>query len=360
MARKGKPAADDSPSEDIVSVAAPTGPIVVRNKALVFVSHDSRDSEIAEAFANLLSDVSVGTLKTFRSSDNAGTSGIAFGDEWYAAIVSKLGEASDVVALLTTTSIDRPWILYEAGIAAGRLNTRVIGVAIGIPLSKAVTGPFSQFQNSANDEQSLTKLMLQLLQRNPDAAPRPETVTMHVKAFREKISGILQAKGNGAGNTPPSEGENIAKQVEEIKGLLRDLPDRVGDRASVVVHGDGSKVRRVSPRAMEEIAFGKAFHRFKNGGALAFLAILSVLKDDAPWLYEPGREFYRLATSRSRVGIENAALQMHELIEFSMRGPLREFVDNDETLYRAHRLLHEVIERVVAERAQPMRSSAKE
>jgi hypothetical protein len=111
---------------------------------------------------------------------------------------------------------------------------------------------------------------------------------------------------------------------------------------------------------MEEIAFGKAFHRFKNGGALAFLAILSVLKDDAPWLYEPGREFYRLATSRSRVGIENAALQMHELIEFSMRGPLREFVDNDETLYRAHRLLHEVIERVVAERAQPMRSSAKE
>lgn len=35
-----------------------------RSRALVFVSHDSRDSDIAEAFANLLSDVSAGTLKS--------------------------------------------------------------------------------------------------------------------------------------------------------------------------------------------------------------------------------------------------------------------------------------------------------
>lgn len=45
----------------------------VRSKALVFVSHDSRDADIAEAFANLLSDVSAGTLKSFRSSDKKGT-----------------------------------------------------------------------------------------------------------------------------------------------------------------------------------------------------------------------------------------------------------------------------------------------
>lgn len=81
----------------------------------MFISHDSRDADLAEAFAELLADVSVGTLKSFRSSDNKGTSGIEFGDNWYAAIFSKLGEATDVVALLTSHSIDRPWILYEAG-----------------------------------------------------------------------------------------------------------------------------------------------------------------------------------------------------------------------------------------------------
>jgi hypothetical protein len=154
MARQTKKvgiaASVDSAVSSLPTVIAP------RPKALVFISHDGRDHAIAEAFANLLADVSVGTLKTFRSSDNLGTSGIAFGDEWYAAIVAKLAEATDVVALLTARSVDRPWILYEAGIAAGKLSTRVIGIALGVPLNRAVTGPFGQFQNSPDDENSLT------------------------------------------------------------------------------------------------------------------------------------------------------------------------------------------------------------
>ena len=104
------------------------------SKALVFISHDSRDADVAEAFGNLLSDVSAGMLKSFRSSDKTGSSGIAYGVEWYAAIMSKLEDATDVVALLTKNSIERPWILYEAGVAKGKLNRNVLGIALGIPL----------------------------------------------------------------------------------------------------------------------------------------------------------------------------------------------------------------------------------
>jgi hypothetical protein len=66
-------------------------------------------------------------LKSFRSSDKKGSSGIEFGTEWYKAIMSQLGDATDVVALLTRHSIDRPWILYEAGVAKGKLDTNVLG-----------------------------------------------------------------------------------------------------------------------------------------------------------------------------------------------------------------------------------------
>jgi len=45
---------------------------------------------------------------------------------------------------LTKYSVDRPWILYEAGIAKSNLNT-ILGIAIGIPLTKANNGPFAQF-----------------------------------------------------------------------------------------------------------------------------------------------------------------------------------------------------------------------
>src|SRR5260221_13045222 len=83
---------------------------------LVFVSHDSRDADLAEAFGNLLTDASGGTLKHFRSSDRKGTAGIEFGAEWYRSIMENLSNATDVVALLTHHSVNRPWILYEVGV----------------------------------------------------------------------------------------------------------------------------------------------------------------------------------------------------------------------------------------------------
>lgn len=43
--------------------------LVTRASPLVFVSHDTRDADLAEAFDNLLTDASGGVVKTFRSSD---------------------------------------------------------------------------------------------------------------------------------------------------------------------------------------------------------------------------------------------------------------------------------------------------
>jgi hypothetical protein len=37
---------------------------------LIFISHDTRDAELAEAFSNLLKSVSAGVLKSFRTSLN--------------------------------------------------------------------------------------------------------------------------------------------------------------------------------------------------------------------------------------------------------------------------------------------------
>ena len=46
---------------------------------LVFISHDTRDAELAEAFGKLLKSVSAGMIKTFRSSDRKGSDGFDFG-----------------------------------------------------------------------------------------------------------------------------------------------------------------------------------------------------------------------------------------------------------------------------------------
>src|SRR5471030_349308 len=78
---------------------------------LIFISHDSRDAELAEAFSKLLKSVSGSMLKSFRSSDKKGKEGIEFGDEWFKRLMEKLKAASDVVCLFTERSLERPWIL---------------------------------------------------------------------------------------------------------------------------------------------------------------------------------------------------------------------------------------------------------
>jgi len=244
--------ADDSPQVVTVANAAPAAsPPADRQKPLIFISHDARDADLAEAFAELLGDVSAGMLKSFRSSDKR--EGIGFGAHWYREVMSKLGDATDVVALLTQFSIDRPWILYEAGVAAGKLSINVLGVTLGIPLEKVSMGPFGQFQNCGDDEESLTKLVIQLTRRHPDASLREERVRKDVRAFRERVDAILCTKeGAVAPGGSPVQETSIAKLFEEIKVMVREIPERVDNRLrSQVVKVGEVRFPKGSPEAQK-------------------------------------------------------------------------------------------------------------
>jgi hypothetical protein len=322
----------------------------IRPKTLVFISHDSRDGDIADAFANLLSDVSAGTLKSFRSSDKRGGSGIEFGAEWYGTIMGKLSDATDVVALLTQRSIDRPWILYEAGVAKGKLNATVFGVAIGVPLEKVSTGPFGQFENSADDEDSLTKLVLQLLQRNPDASPREEAVRMQVRVFRENLSTLLKAITPSVKSEQPEE-TSIAKLFEEVKIMVRDLSDRVQSSSRF----RGRRLRRMHPMMLEEMFMHPEFRENADGQAAAWLMAISTLRDDAPWLYEPGVELYRALRSGDREQIAAARESFNRVLKVMNRGPWfhEMFGAEDDDSFMILRHLPVILERALSRLESP-------
>lgn len=305
-------------------------PLVPRPKALVFISHDSRDGDLAEAFGNLLTDASGGILKSFRSSDKKGTAGIEFGAEWYSAIMAALDEATDVVALLTQHSIDRPWILYEAGVAKGKLNTIVFGVALGVPLEQVSIGPFAQFQNSGDDENSLTKLVLQLIRRNPDAAPREEAVRRQVQAFVENVGKLIKGrKAPGHAATPKVDETAVAKLFEEVKVMFSTLPERLEDKLRESVPKRGGFRRGMHPMMLEEFLFHPALQESPGGPATGWLMFISALRDDFPWLYDIGLEMYRALCSQDQVAIDTARRSLRAAFDMtrhsrSMRHLLRE------------------------------------
>ena len=309
---------------------------------LIFISHDSRDAELAEAFSKLLKSVSAGLLKSFRSSEK-GTEGIEFGDEWYKRLMSKLESASDVVCLFTERSLDRPWILYEAGVAKGKLDTPVHGIALGIPLDKVSSGPFYQFQNCDDSESSLTSLVMQLARRIPDLEPDSDVVNTQVRAFNAQVAKVL-AELSGPKkrkDKTPINNTSIAKLFEEVKVMFRDLPSRVEDSLDPIRR---RRIRRFGPMMYEEIMRMSD----KSGDPIGILIVASLVRDDLPWLYEIAVETYRAVKSGSQNAAKEAWMTLRRVINFTMEGRfMEEFAISSKEQHMMMRELPRMMEHMI-------------
>ncbi|MDO8586007.1 MAG: toll/interleukin-1 receptor domain-containing protein [Armatimonadota bacterium] len=294
---------------------------------LVFISHDSRDADLADAFSRLLKSVSAGTLKSFRSSDRGGTEGIQYGDEWYRRLMEKLADASDVVCLFTKRSLNRPWILFEAGVAKGKLDTPVHGIALGMSLSQVSTGPFYQFRNCQDDVEGLTGLVMQLLQRIPNTDPDEEAVALQVQAFKKQVDEILLSidaeSPEPSTKKPESSETSVAKLFEEIKVMVRDLPsnveDRLADGAGLL---RGRRSRRFDPMMMEKMI--EMMSGDSRDPYLGILIMASLVRDDIPWVYELGLEAYRASKGSRKSAAREALMRFRHAIEMMTHGPFFE------------------------------------
>ena len=321
--------------------------LVKASNPLVFISHDTRDAELAEAFSNLLKSVSAGVLKSFRTSDRRGNQGIEYGIEWYPEIIKNIQSASDVVCLLTERSVNRPWILFEAGMAKGKLDTPILGVALGIELKIASTGPFAQFQNCADDDESLTKLVFQLVNRIPGSEPDRDTIRFQVGKFKNSIEGILKSLAVPAASTSPTkrkqdEIENSsAKLFEEIKIMFQDLPSRI-ERSDIA--RAPRRRRKFHPGMVEDLMFGN-----KNP-IIGVRVGLSLLRETLPWIYDEGCALLsKLQAARTPASRRKLLSEFEELLMVSTHNPYIEkyMIENEED-YRFLRELPRMIMHALA------------
>jgi hypothetical protein len=330
---------------------------------LVFISHDSRDADLAEAFGNLLTDASGGILKSFRSSDRKGNAGIEYGQEWYRAIMQKLDDATDVVALLTTRSIGRPWILYETGVAKGKLsgNDRVFGIALGVTLDEAATGPFAQFQNSPDEEDAITGLVLQLIRRHPQAAPREEAVRLQVGAFRQTVSELLKSRKKEASPHPArTDDTSVAKFFEEIKVLVSDVPERVASQLGADPHLRRMKRRRrFHPMMFDELFHHPMFRESPEASTVPMLMVFSMLRDDFPWLYELASQLHRAIETGDDRAIERARRNLAVVLDMAAHGAFRHEMtgpEDEEALMFLRHVVHR-LDSLIIKTKRPRKSA---
>jgi hypothetical protein len=170
--------------------------------------------------------------------------------------------------------------------AKGKLDTPILGVALGIELKNASTGPFAQFQNCGDDEDSLTKLVFQLVNRIPGSEPDQDTIRFQVGKFKSSIEEILKSlavsstTASSAKRQKQDEIENSSVRLfEEIKIMFQDLPSRIEHSD---VPRNVTRRRMFHPGMVEDLIFST-----KNP-ALGARVGLSLLRDMLPWIYDEG------------------------------------------------------------------------
>ncbi len=185
----------------------------------MFISHVHEDKAVADAFALLLRDSTAGALEVYSSSDTSPGGGIKYGTEWFQWIKSSVGSADHVVALLTPNSLQRPWILFEAGLGKAKTNDSVFGLALGVNVADASVGPFGVFQNSGSDEGSLMKMSRQLIEES-GANPRDEVLKELIAAFNRAVAAALQPVHEATSMTGDAGDAAIFQSIEDLKFLL--------------------------------------------------------------------------------------------------------------------------------------------
>ena len=302
-----------------------------KDSPLIFISHDTRDAELAEKFSELLTNASAGALESFRSSDKKGTQGIEYGLDWYPAIMDKIDEATDVVCLLTKRSVERPWILYEAGVAKGKLGKKVVGVAMGIKHSVAFTGPFAQFQNNDGSVEAINKLVLELVGKVPTIKPNHSHVEQLVQSFHKTASEIVKRDLKEA-DTPETGDEIVAKLFEEVKIRFESIPSRIEERMDPEFR---RRRRRFHPMIFEEL-----MHEPDDlEDPFGILIAASLVKNDIPWIYELARATFKAIEAGN---LKEMQTQLNRIHRFS-KGMMREFM-MDEMGFRGkefHIFIHE-------------------
>ena len=87
----------------------------------IFVSHAHDDEPLAMALAKLFEKLFEGKIQPLNISsrrDNTG-GGIDYGEDWFGWIVEQVRDADYVFIVLTPNSSMKPWVIWEAGAAAG-------------------------------------------------------------------------------------------------------------------------------------------------------------------------------------------------------------------------------------------------
>jgi len=180
----------------------------------IFLSHSNLDEVIAQALGSLLENLFGERVEVKYSSDQDAGGGIPPGEAWLPWITQRITEADKTFVLLTPNSLSTPWVLWEAGAAAGvalatNKTGHVVPIRFGV-VDDDVPGPFKSVQAIAGDSDGLggiTRMLrainheLNLLSKTAFDSTTRDQVPVFLTSVRQALMASAPM-GNLLGNIP--------------------------------------------------------------------------------------------------------------------------------------------------------------
>lgn len=185
----------------------------------VFVSWSGEKSKaLAAALAHWVPNI-VQAVTPWLSVDSV-TSGV----RWTPELTRKLEATNFGILAITPSSVNEPWLVYEAGALTKMADAKVVPVVMGV--SKAIAGPLGQFQARDVSRQDLLALCNDLNAACGGAAIAEARISEQFDRCWEGFESALDAANAIADGKPEparSSRRSDPDMIEEILLRVRDL-----------------------------------------------------------------------------------------------------------------------------------------
>lgn len=305
----------------------------------VFISWSGDVSlKVALVFRDWLPSV-IQTIEPYVSSED-----IDKGARWSTDIAKELENSTFGILCVTKENLEAPWLSFEAGALSKTMDKSFVTPFLFNIKRSEVRGPILQFQSTIFQKEDIKKLVKTLNKACGEVAIPDARLDKSFEVWYptlEEDLNKINSEVNKVNEEQESDSDTYSSEIlEEILELSRDnqrllrTPDaeliegikelkekiQEQDEKRMIMYEDRRNMKRHSSMLIHEIV-----DMIMNSGnkRYGFIMILSLIKDDFPWLYDMGKELLEILKSKDKVPEkQEAIMNFRRIIEISFNPPM--------------------------------------
>lgn len=308
-------------------------------KMKVFISWSGNTSlKVAQIFREWLPLV-IQSIEPYVSSED-----IDKGARWSTDIAKELEDSTFGILCVTKDNIEAPWLSFEAGALSKTMEKSFVTPFLFDIKRSDVQGPILQFQSTIFEKDDIKKMVKTLNKACGEAGISDVRLDKSfdvwyptLKKGLNELKEISSHKGTDEekGTEEIGRSSEILEEILELsrdnQKLLRSPDAKLYDdiekikesieenfKRNIILYEQNRTRRKCSSMFIEEI-----MHMTHIGSSYRFLMLLSLVKDDYPWIYDMGKELNDILKGENKYKDKSLAIsEFKDMIDFTWSNPM--------------------------------------